>query len=88
MTLHKSQERHIEYPAKLTFKAVFRNVPHTADSIRSILTASELEGSVTMKESSGSKFISYTVTAVFPSATMLNDICGRVAGLEGYMTLF
>lgn len=43
---------------------------------------------VTKKASSNGNFISYTVTAKFPSNDALNRICSMVSDLEGFMTLF
>jgi putative lipoic acid-binding regulatory protein len=78
----------IDYPAEIIFKAVFRNKPYTMESIKTILHENERNGTVTGKESSGGKFISYTITAVMDSEDQLNKICTEVTMLEGFMSMF
>ena len=59
------------------------------ESIKSILAEHAIpEGKVTAKESSGGKFISYTVTGIFPSEENLNTICTQITMIEGFMSLF
>lgn len=81
-------KKEIIYPAEIIFKSIFRNKPYTMDSIRNILSENSVSGNVAHKESSGGKFISYTVTAVFPSEDILNSICSKITTLEGYMSMF
>ncbi len=84
-----NQQKEIEFPSELTFKAIFRNNAHTGDSIRTILMEQGAAGStVSNKASSNGNFISYTITAEFPSNDILNKICSLVSGLDGFMTLF
>lgn len=84
-----NQRKEINFPAELTFKAIFRNKAHTGDSIMSILGEQGAENfTIDKKASSNGNFISYTVTARFPSDETLNRICSMVSGLEGFMTLF
>lgn len=86
--IENGTKKEIIYPAEIVFKSIFRNRPYTMDSIRNILSESSVAGNVAHKESSGGKFISYTVTAVFPSEDMLNSICSKITTLEGYMSMF
>jgi len=81
-------KKEIPYPAELTFKCIFRNVPYTPESIKNILIEKELKHSLTERSSNGSKFISYTITAEFQTENDLNTICSHIASLEGYMTMF
>ena len=82
-------KKEIIYPAEVIFKSVFRNRPYTMDSIRNILAEHCIpDGNVTAKESSGGKFISYTVTGIFPSEENLNAICTQITMIEGFMSLF
>lgn len=82
-------KKEIIYPAEVMFKAVFRNRPYTVETIRNILAENSVkEGKVTARESSGSKFISYTVTGIFPSEEELNSICTQITMIEGFMSLF
>ncbi|HPS57913.1 MAG TPA: DUF493 family protein [Spirochaetota bacterium] len=81
-------KKEINYPAELIFKSIFRNRPYTMECIRNILAESLVPGEVVHRESSGGKFISYTVTAVFPSEDTLNSVCSKITTLEGYMSLF
>ena len=85
---HTSLEKKIDYPAELTFKVIFRNRAYTEVSIQNILSESGLRGSINHRESKNSTFISYTVTAVFPSNETLNAICRNISSLDGYMTMF
>lgn len=86
--IENGTKKEINYPAELIFKSIFRNRPFTMDSIRNILAECLVAGDVVHKESSGGKFISYTVTAVFPSEDALNSICSKITTLEGYMSMF
>lgn len=82
-------KKEIIYPAEVIFKSVFRNRPYTMDSIRNILAEHSIpEGKVTAKESSGGKFISYTVTGIFQSEENLNTVCTQITMIEGFMSLF
>ncbi len=78
----------IDYPAEIVFKAIYRNKPYTMDCIKTILHENERNGHVSSKESSGGKFISYTITAVMDSEDQLNKICTEVTMLEGFMSMF
>jgi len=80
--------KEIIYPAEIVFKAVFRNMPYTLDTIRTIVHENGDGVSVTAKESSGGKFISYTITAVFESEERLNSTCTKITMTEGFMMLF
>jgi len=88
MIENSNNKKIIDYPAEIIFKAVFRNRPYTKESIKTILHENERSGSVTGKESSGGKFISYTVTSVMDSEDQLNKICTEVTMLEGFMSMF
>lgn len=82
-------KKEVIYPAEVMFKSVFRNRAYTMESIKSILAEHAIpEGKVTAKESSGGKFISYTVTGIFPSEENLNTICTQITMIEGFMSLF
>jgi putative lipoic acid-binding regulatory protein len=81
-------EKKIDYPSELTFKAVFRNREYTQQSLRTLLSESELEGTVTSRESRNGKFVSYTITSVFPDEETLDRLCSRISGMEGFMMLF
>jgi putative lipoic acid-binding regulatory protein len=81
-------KKEIIYPSEIIFKAVFRNKPYTLDTIKNIISENTVKGSVTTRESSGGKFISYTVTATFESEDILNATCSKIVMLEGFMSLF
>lgn len=78
----------ISYPAEVTFKSVFRNGGHTHDSIISIIREYNVEATVENRPSREGKFVSYTVSGVFPSHDVLTTVCSRIASLELYMTMF
>jgi putative lipoic acid-binding regulatory protein len=89
INMNTDQQKEIDYPAELTFKAIFRNNPHTGDSIKNIVLEQGAKNlALENKASSNGKFISYTITAEFPSNKTLNSICSMVSELEGFMTLF
>jgi len=81
-------KKEILYPSEIIFKAVFRNMPYTMDTIKNIVHEHADSVSVTAKESSEGKFISYTVTAVFQSEERLNSSCTQITMIEGFMMLF
>lgn len=81
-------KKEIIYPAEIIFKAVFRNMPYTMDIIKNIVSENTTDGRVTSKESSGGKFISYTVTATFGSEDVLNTTCSRILMIDGFMSMF
>ena len=81
-------EKEIIYPSEITFKAIFRNNIIDVSDLKNILVESNLSCNITFKESRTARFISYTVTAVFPTEESLNYICSRVASFEGFMTMF
>jgi putative lipoic acid-binding regulatory protein len=81
-------KKEILYPAEIVFKAVFRNMPYTIDTIKNIIHEHSDEVSVISKESSGGKFISYTITATFQSEEKLNSSCTKITMIEGFMMLF
>ncbi len=84
-----TRKKEIIYPTEVIFKSIFRNRPYTIDSIRSILAEHSIPGGkVVAKESSGGKFISYTVTGIFHSEENLNAICTQITMIEGFMSLF
>ena len=81
-------KKDIIYPAEIIFKAVFRNRPYTMDTIKNIISENTTDGRVTSKESSGGKFISYTITATFASEEILNATCSSIVTIEGFMSMF
>ena len=83
-----STKKEIIYPAEIIFKAVFRNSPHTIDVIKNIVHEHSTNGHVTYKESSGGKFISYTITSTFQSEDSLNTTCTRITMVDGFMSIF
>ena len=83
-----TQKKEILYPAEIVFKAVFRNMPYTMDVIKTIVHEHAVDVVVTHKESSGGKFISYTITATFHSEEKLNASCSQITTIEGFMSMF
>jgi len=81
-------KKEIIYPAEIIFKAVFRNAPYTIDTIRNIVHEHSTNGNVTSKESSGGKFISYTITSTFLSEELLNLACSKITMVDGFMSMF
>jgi len=83
-----TQKKEILYPAEIVFKAVFRNKPYTMETIKNIVHEHAVDCNVTAKESSGGKFISFTVVATFHSEDKLNMSCTHITMIEGFMSLF
>ena len=83
-----SVKKEIIYPAEIIFKAVFRNAPYTIDTIKNIVHEHSINGHVTSKESSGGKFISYTITSTFDSEDSLNTTCSKITMIDGFMSIF
>ena len=83
-----SAKKEIIYPAEIIFKAVFRNAPYTMDTIKNIVHEHSINGNVTSKQSSGGKFISYTITSTFHSEDSLNSACTKITMVDGFMSMF
>lgn len=77
-----------DYPTEVTFKAVFRNLPYTIDTLRGLCREAGIDAAITDRGSSKGNFISYTVTAVFPSDEALRALCTRIGQVEGFFTMF
>lgn len=77
-----------DFPTEITFKAIYRFSPHLMETLRNALHEHGLSAVVESRPSSGGKFVSYTVTAVFESEERLKAVCGVVAAIEGFMTMF
>ncbi len=76
------------FPTEITFKVIFRQGPHIRDMIRNVLSEKGLEGDIQDTESRKGTFISYTITAVFPSEEILQSTCSLLSGLNGFITMF
>lgn len=81
-------ERQIDYPSEITFKSIFRNERDLFDDIRLAMLKTVGEGSITSKTSRNSKFISYTIKAVFSSDEQLRSTCIKVSEIAGFMMMF
>ncbi len=77
-----------DFPTEIIFKAVFRNIPFVCESIVQLCAEFGLNATVTERASKHSNFISYTVTAVFPSDEVLQMLCTRIGEIEGFMMVF
>jgi putative lipoic acid-binding regulatory protein len=86
--LLQENEKKIDFPAAITFKAIFKNKPYIVDSIKTVLSENGITGDILLKESKEGKFISYTINAYFPSNNILESICSKISSLDGFMTMF
>jgi hypothetical protein len=77
-----------EFPADITFKAVYRNLPFILDVVRNIFSENGITPRIETKMSRTSKYISFTFTAHFQSEVQLNKVCGDISGVEGFTTMF
>ena len=80
-------KKEIIYPSEIVFKTVFRNRPYTLEIIKNIIHEHADCVTVTAKESSGGKFISYTITAVLESEDTLNSSCSQITMAQGFMMI-
>ena len=81
-------ERKIDYPAEITIKTVFRTGFQSSGSVESLLKDINIECDIDFRKSSGERFTSFTITAVYRSSGELDLACRRISELEGFMTLF
>lgn len=77
-----------EFPREITFKAVFHSSPFARAQILNACTEQEIIAEIMERDSRKGKFTSYTVTAVFADENTLNDVCGRITQIEGFITMF
>ena len=82
------QEKELAYPCVITFKTVFRNQDQVLEGIQSVLSEKNISCEISDRESRQGKFISYTITANFPTDKCLRETCTEISGLEGFMMLF
>jgi hypothetical protein len=82
------ERKTMHYPMKITFKAIFRNGPTQIERIRGILTQNGIEPAITGNPSRYGTFISFTVSAVFPSDEVVDLVCGEITRIDGYMSMF
>lgn len=80
-------KKEIRYPAEITFKSIFINRPEIAFSIDGLLVERGLAARISCRASGNDRFVSYTITAVFESASLLDDVCSRLSSLEGFIML-
>lgn len=76
------------FPTEVTFKAVFRNRPYTMETLKNLCQEAGLDAQISDRGSSKGNFISYTVTAMFPSDDVLKSLCSRIGQVEGFYTMF
>lgn len=77
-----------EFPREITFKIVFYNEPNLIQTIKSCINETELLYELSDKISANGKFISFTVSAEFPSEEILSDLCTNLKSIEGYKMMF
>jgi putative lipoic acid-binding regulatory protein len=79
--------KEISYPAEITFKSIFINRPDLALLIDELLAERGLSARVTRRTSRNKRFISYTITAEIGSESHLDDLCRRIAALDGFIMM-
>lgn len=77
-----------DFPTELTFKAVFRERTNLREEIAAILAEKGIDAQLGEKRSVKNSFISFTVTATFPSEEMLQMVCSRIGSLDGFRMMF
>ena len=77
----------IEYPREIIFKVVFRAGQFAHEAISSNLSERCIEHTITETGSSNGNFISYTITAVFNSIEILDNVCSDIKGIDGFMMM-
>jgi putative lipoic acid-binding regulatory protein len=86
-----SNETHKElpqFPTEITFKAIFQNTPLLEEIFKNLFAENNLFPSISSKQSSHSKYISYTFTSVFQSEEQLYKVCRKIASVQGFTTMF
>ncbi len=81
-------KKEIKYPAEITFKTIFSSRDDIVTALDAILNARGIAGCITGAMSRNGKFISYTITAEFESEAHLQDICGSISSIGGFIMLF
>ena len=81
-------EKKIQYPAEVTFKAVFKNAGDIKTHLEGLLSGRGIEASLSCRTSRNGKFASYTVTAVFSSDSELKKTCEKIAEIKDFMMMF
>jgi putative lipoic acid-binding regulatory protein len=77
-----------DFPVEITFKVICRNMPDLRGVIRNLIDEHRVQPEISERESREGRFISFTITALFPSEEVLNNICSRIASLKGVLTMF
>ena len=77
-----------EFPVEITFKVICRNMPSLNDAIRGLVDEHQVQSEIRERKSREGRFISFTITALFPSEEVLNALCSRIASLNGVLTMF
>ena len=80
-------KKKINYPAEITFKSVFTHHPELHEIIIGVLAEHGVAGEVSHKPSKNDKFVSYTITAQFGSESHLNEVCGSLSAIQGFIML-
>ncbi len=78
----------MSFPDEITFKVICRNNPVLPGTIRNLICEHDLDPEISERASRGGKFISFTITALFPSEEKLQNICSKIASLNGVLTIF
>jgi putative lipoic acid-binding regulatory protein len=81
-------KREITYPTEITFKTVFSHKPDLEGLIEGVLIDMGVKGNISSRDSKQGKFVSYTVTAVFESESHLEETCGRISAITGFIMMF
>jgi putative lipoic acid-binding regulatory protein len=76
------------FPTMITFKVICRNNPFLQGTIRSLICEYDIDPEISERASRRGKFISFTITALFPSEEILQNICSNIASIGGVLTIF
>ena len=82
------EEKKLDYPCELTFKTILKNSNENISNLNSIMINNKIDATITQKISSKGKFISYTITAIFPSDEILTKVSSEVASIKTFMNMF
>lgn len=86
---HKHGVRELpDFPTEITFKVICKNLGHIEGRLRSVMSGFDLQADIGGRTSRKSTFISYTVTAVFPSDEVLQRALEMISAIDGVMTMF
>ncbi len=76
------------FPTEITFKAIYKNGPSIVESVANTLREFQPDHEIRSTPSRNHKFVSFTITALFPTEEHLTRLCNALSALHGFTTMF